>query len=746
MENRSPLFASTALWASDCPRTEVYALFCAVEELTDGVGPCPVWISASQRFRFWLDGVLLAEGPSRADPHQWGYLQVNLPARTSGKHLFAVEVVHWGRAAGKGQIGPPGFFLFSGIKLQWRARRDPSRFPHRESKTFPLAGHRQIGPGEAFVARDHPWGWQDDPEVSADWPPAEPFGEVPGNPWGNRPLDCSFVPEPLPPMIRTPWSWSRQPDAARVPAHSNRSLLFDAGVVLNAYPVVAWSGGAGASVHLIWSEAPVQQDGKKGNRDQTDGCSFPGQADLLSPDGASGRVWTPPWIRSFRYVHVRIQTGEQPLHGLEISLERSSFPLRPTLEVKFDDPSGRPWKKLRQISIDTTLACSHETFFDCPAWEQAQFPGDARIQARHHYLLANEDRLARKAIRDLSAFRMPDGLILSHAPSSFRQVIATYGLQWIGLLSDFRIYRGDSAFIRPHLPCARGILEWFLSRRRSDGLPGFIPEPLFVDWTPSFSAGCAPQDDGGGSLLLAAMLAEACSSMAQLEAFAGRTGWVSEWEAEAASLRTAIRRIPAGTDGLLPDTAGGTSYSVHTQVQAVLAGVWTSAEGLVRLRKALNDSGVIQPATLYYRSYLAEAFRRCGDGAGVWQLLPKWFRLLENTGLTTWPESDRMARSDCHGWGVMPEIEIVHTLLGLRPDPARSRWACPQFDPCLGDLVAIGGRVPHPAGFLDVDMRRTDRGIAVDLRSPVEIHLVSTGERLLPGHHQFVVSEGEGDG
>lgn len=741
MPSRGPLFSSTALWATNCPRTEAYALFCAVEDRNEAAAPGTVWISASQRFRFWLNGVLIAEGPSRADPDLWGYLSVNLPARPAGKHLFAVEVVHWGKDAGKGQIGPSGFFLFAGLNLNWRARQDLSRFPNLETSAPLLSGHRAIGAGETLIAQNHPWDWQRNPSVSSDWPAAYSFGETPGNPWGNRPLNCSFVPEPLPAMSRTPWPWARQPEEKTTSGHSSHRLLFDAGIILNAIPTVSWSGGKGSSIRLIWSEAPVQKNGQKGHRDQVEGCDFPGQEDLLHPDGLARRSWSPPWFRSFRYLFVQIQTDEEPLPDLEISLQRTAFPLIPSLSLKIEDPQARPWDKLRQVSIDTTLACSHETFFDCPAWEQAQFPGDARIQARHHYLLANEDRLARKAIRDLAAFRMPSGLLLSHAPSSFRQVIATYSLQWIGLLNDFRLYRGEPEFIRPHLSCARGILEWFLSRRREDGLPGLISEPLFVDWSEAFPAGCAPQDQNGGSVLLAAMLAETCDAMGQLEQFAGRARLVPEWQAEADSLRLAIRCLPKGENGLLPDTAGQSSYSVHTQVQAVLAGVWEPHEGLTQLRRALDKDGIAQPGTLYYRFYLAEAFRRCGDRSGVWELLPQWFRLLENTGLTTWPESDRMTRSDCHGWGVMPEIELVHTILGISPDPTFSGWQRALFNPALGDLEAISGTVPHPNGLFQCALRRTKKGISANLQSPVDVSIVPTGQTLPPGHHQIFIPD-----
>lgn len=736
MESHLPIDEVQPLWAAGCPRVEVRVLFRAVEVLSEPVAGRRVWLSASHRFRFWLDGVLLAEGPSRSDPELWGVVAADLPAMGPGRHVYAVEVVQWGRAGGKGQIGPAGFLLFAGVTLDWRAVRDAAWVPNFGNEKPQLSEHRKIGLGERFCAAAYPWGWQTAGE-GFDWPGVVAFGETPGNPWGNRPLNCSFVMEPLPPLRREGWAW-RRGHCGGVEAGRVETFVLDAGVVLNAVPRVAWSGGTGGRIRLVWCEAPVQADGGKGNRDEMAGCRFPGQEDVLEPDGGEGRSWQPPWIRSFRYLWIEVTTGETPLRALAVSLERQSFPLTPRLDVRVVDPEGRPWARMRQVSLDTALACSHETFFDCPAWEQAQFPGDSRIQARHHYVLANEDRLARKAIRDLAAQRMPTGLLLSHAPSSFRQVIATYSLAWVGMLHEFRVFRGDAAFLHAFLPVARGILEWFLEKKRGDGLMGRVAEPLFIDWTPGFEAGCLPQEAAGGSVGLTAMVAEACQWMTGLEIFAGRESLAGEWCREAQELMCALRQVPRTAEGLLPDTPGG-GLSLHTQVQAFLAGVWKPEAGRRVLEAAVKNPEVRPAGTLYYRSFVAEAFRRAGAGGRVWDLVTDSFRMLEGTGLTTWPESDRRPRSDCHGWGQMPELELVQTVMGLTADPACSGWGRVVFAPHPGRLRRIEGRVPHPAGVLTLGMETQGRALKVRLDSPVPVWVPGLEQQFPAGEHAFVL-------
>lgn len=698
------------------------------------------WVSASQRLRLWLDGRELAAGPSRADRGEWGVVPVTPGPLDPGRHQLAVEVIHWGRHAGKGQVGGAGFFLFAGADLNWRCQTDTATTPYEPPLARAHRGvHRALGSGETFIAAAYPWGWLDADFDDSAWVIPTAWPEPADNPWGNRPGGLALVPEPLPPLRRTPWPWrSAPPVATTLPPHQTTSWIYDAGIVLNAVPTARWSGGAGAEVRLTWCEAPVHPLTGKGDRNLTANCELPGQEDVLRPDGGAGRTWSPPWIRGFRYLHVQARTAHDPLEWAGVTLERESFPLEPCLRVEVTDPHARPWARLRQVSLDTALACSHETFFDCPAWEQAQFPGDARIQARHHYLLAGEDRLARKAIRDLAAAGVPGGLLRSHAPSAFAQVIATYSLQWIGLLNDFRIYRGEAAFLAPHLPRARAIVEWFLARRRADGLLGRIAEPLFFDWAKGFTAGCAPQGEHGGNLAATALLAECCAALAQLERTAGRAAFAPAWAAEAAHLRAALHLGWEASRGLLADFPGATTFSVHTQVQAVLAGLWPAPTAATILARALAAADVVQPGTLYYRAHLAEAWRRAGQPAAIWQLLPRWFSLLAGTGLTTWPESDgAQTRSDCHGWGVMPDIELVHAILGCSPDPCTNGWARLVFAPAPGDLTHVQGDIPHPCGPLHVSLRRDEDGHLVDLTTPVETDVAATQTTLPAGTHRF---------
>lgn len=712
-----PLAGCRAVWHPDVPRTgPVWCLFRRKLELGSAVPSSLLWFSASQRCRIWLDGELLAEGPPRSDRETWPYMTVVLPGLTGGAHVLAAEVVHYGAGAGKGQVGGPRFLVMAAEAqdLQawrtddpgWRCRRDDSRTLWAGQPPEPgqprLKGHRAIGEGQQVDFGKYPAGWQGSDFDATGWPSPRKLTEPHNNPWGNRSLGCHLVATRIPPMRRCVREWARVTDDGlrplslplAVPQGSWVRLVADAGCVVTAFPQLAWTDGTRARVRVTSCEAPYDPaTGDRRDPGDVAGAFLPGQEDQLLLAGSGS--WSPEWIRSFRYLVVDIETGAEDFVLERLQAVQSSFPLEHHLEVAISD--NRPWNRLIEVNRNTMAACSHETFFDAPAWEQAQFPGDARIMARHHYIACNDDRLPLKAIADCAASRTPSGLLRSHWPSSFEQVISTYSLQWIGMLHDHWWYRGEPGALRPHLPVARGILQWFLDRQRPDGLLGRIDEAPFVDW--AFPAGCPEQQEDGGSSILTAMATEACAMLATLEPVAGYPELAPRWSKAADSLRKGLEHCWDAGRGLLRDHPEG-GFSVHAQVQAALAGfrdVGTCGEILVR---AFADPDCVQPATLYYRAHLAEALRRAGRADLVIRLFAAWFRMLEE-GASTWPETDSPdARSDCHGWGCMVETEIVHSLFGLTP--AEPGWQRIRFQPPSAIPFAGRLRLLLPVGEVEV--------------------------------------------
>lgn len=729
-------------------------LFRRVFSCAENISNAVLFVSASQRCRVWLDEQEIAAGPARSDRERWECMEINLDNLQPGKHILAIEVIHWGKYAGKGQIGGTAFLLTAcNIKClqlesdneNWRCFHDTSRSPYTDYAPKIKKGHYAIGAGECLCAELYPWHWQSIVFNDELWIKPKLIPESAGNSWGNRSLGCHLIPQSIPLMQLTSQKWKRIQSHSdlsistngngQIPANSKYVIIFDAGVIMNAIPLVMWSGGNKARIELVSCEAPVNTDGQKGNRDIIEGCILPGQGDLIICDGGKNRTWSPPWMRAFRYLELEIQTQDENLEINAVEFMRTNFPLENKLNINIEDSIKRPWQQLITVNRDTIAACSHETIMDCPAWEQAQFPGDSRIIARHHYLANNEDRLAIKAINDFAASRVASGLLRSHWPSQFEQVISTYSLQWIGMLWDLWCYRARKDVVSEHLPVARGIIAWFINQRRNDKLLGWISEAPFIDW--AFKCGNAPQESDGGSALLTALCAETCGMLAELEEVCGYPELAPRWRNEKQIFLDGINNCWDENKGLLADTSNKKTFSIHTQIQAILAGYWTKEKAGEILISALNRYDITQSNTLYYRAFIFEAMRKCNRLNQTLDLLNHWFNLLKVGGITTWPESDNNPRSDCHGWGSTPEVEIIHNLCGLTT--RTPGWRSINLNPFMGNLQKLAVSLTLPSGQLDLSLENKEKFILAKITSPVEIYL-SNNTNYKQGTHQIEIS------
>jgi hypothetical protein len=767
-----PVMHTRAIWHPSAPRESwSVVLFRRTFTLERAIRNAGLWISASMRFTAWLNGERLGRGPARSDVSRWYASRFDLDSLPAGEHTLAIRVSYFGDHAGVGQLGPPAFLLVCGeggngpfrqavsTGSEYVCTADDAREPTPEHEWGGRRPYYVVGSGERFHADRALPGWQDPAFEDDAWDQARGVCRATWDAWGNWHLRAELSTDLIGPMHETPEPWTRvayAPNdldeaaeafrrgetALEIPARRRVRLLLDRGEVTNAYPTLTFHGGEGSRIRFVWAEAPYRGDSRtKGHRDVTDGADFFGHRDQVLPAGSAGE-WTPLWFRSFRYVEMRIRTGDQPLTLDSLALEGTGWPIpqRGTFRAvgRSRDEMGRLW----DVSLRTARRCAHETYFDCPHYEQAQFPGDTRVQAVFCYLVAGDDRLARKAMADFHASRLPHGLLQCRYPSRRIQVIATFSLQWIGMMHDFVRYRGQPELLTPLLPVAREIVEWFVRRVRPDGLLGRVDDAPFLDWTDAFPCGNAPQDNDGGSAILTMMVADACNQLADLEERAGLGELAGRWRSEARSLvKATLRTCWDRRRRLLRDTPNSQTFSVHAQVQAILAGAWNSGKAGDVLDNALDTHGVTQPGSFYYRYYVAQALKYAGRRQAVVESFSRWQRCLANTGLTTWPENEREhPRSDCHAWSISPGIELLQTVLGVEPAEGTEGFTEATFDPTLGSVEGARGKVCTPAGPIEVQLQRLPSGkTEANVVTPVPMRVRGKRRALKPGRHRLVM-------
>ena len=164
----------------------------------------------------------------------------------------------------------------------------------------------------------------------------------------------------------------------------------------------------------------------------------------------------------------------------------------------------------------TARLCAHETYMDCPYYEQLQYAGDTRIQALVSLYNAGDARLVKNAIAQIDESRTAEGATMSRAPTRQQQYIPPFSLWWIGMVHDYWRYEDDAEFVREMLPGVRAVLGFFARYQKPNGSLRPMPWWNFVDWAWT-KRGIPPTVDDGSSAVIDLQLLLALDWAADLE-------------------------------------------------------------------------------------------------------------------------------------------------------------------------------------------------------------------------------------
>ncbi|MFZ4506997.1 MAG: alpha-L-rhamnosidase [Fimbriimonas sp.] len=719
-------------------------------------------VSADQRYELYLDGVRIGRGSERGDRTHWFYETYEVTL-TPGEHVFvartwwlSVTETQPGPAAGGSQEEPayapfaqmtvrPAFFfaaegdlaaqLTTGIAT-WEVKR--------------LGGYQWLGRDQAWgcgakvhiVGSKFDWGFEKG--LGTGWQPAVVVGPVFDQ--NSRDQHRIWVVEPgtLPAMqeerkivgrvravddanlgnSRTQVVKLSNPVADAEPAwesfltgtpvtvapRTSRRVLIDLEDYYCAYPELTVSQGAGSKIRVHWAESLfARAPGKgewigamaKGNRNEVDGRVFWGVGDQFDPDGGEHRTYETLWWEAGRFVEITIETGDQPLVLESFAVRDTHYPYR--FEGTFTSSDPR-LEEVIPIGKRVLQMCSHETYMDCPYYEQLMYVGDTRLEVLTSYAWTKDDRLPRKAIRMFDLSRIPEGLTHSRYPTNVTQFIPPFSLWWTGMVYDFALWRGDRAFVKDRMQGVRAVLDYFRPLVNEDHL---LVSPFgwnYFDWI-----GDLPESPPGTvhglynlQFVLALRYAEALEQWLGEEEMALRHGRLAD-----KVFRSFKAAFWSSERGLFADDLAKTKFSEHVQALSLIADDFGRADGpsIGHDMEAFLGDHSLTRTTIYFSHYLFEAYRLLGRTDKLVERMELWFGLVQN-GLKTTIEAPEPTRSDCHAWGAHPLFHYLTTILGIRP--ASFGFETVRVDPQLGPLEWAHGKLAHPKGLIEVDVRHGD--------------------------------------
>lgn len=628
-----------------------------------------VKVSADQRYKLYVNGNYVGEGPQRGDMQHWFYETYELTNHlVEGQNLLEAVVWNMGRYAPMAQIGHRTAFVLEGGDIStpngWSVARDRSvAFEMMHADVGPF--YIDVGPGEC-VQTVPIESWREPNVIGHVLLRGEWHGD---SPWWLVPRSIpamTHLKADLRPLVVNAQTNERTP-LYRAPFGAGEPLLLDLGELHVGYPKFAFSGPAPSVVSVTYGEAAFAPDGHKGDRNDVRGKRLQGYQDRFTLT-AKHEQFSTLWWRTARYLQLE---SDQKVELSNFEWTETGYPYNVESHFRADDP----WvEKIWDVGIRTLKLCAGETYFDCPYYEQLQYVGDTRIQALAHRFLSRDARLADNAVEQIGWSITPEGLTQSRYPTRVQQVIPGFSLIWALMVQDQALYGTPDPGLRQ------------MAERVVEAVPESIGQHWwFLDWVSSWPAGVPPF---GGEHVSFRLL----TALAQL-ALGNEPGPIKVEKEQG---------LIVGTPAVPP--------SEHT-------------EALWRLYQAASGHApdpwpqeALDRATCYFSYYKHLAMRPDDYMAEM----EPWKEMIRN-GLTTFAESPEPTRSDCHAWSAHPVLGFFQIVAGV--SSTGPGWSSARIEPRPGRLKWFDCTIAHPLGDLKVNWDGT--GFEVD--SPVPYEFVWEG-------------------
>jgi len=713
-------------------------------------------ISANSRYRLWINGKAVTSGPCKGDRFRRYYETIDVSGFLClGDNIVSIKVVDYApyeasefadngptsivtNAAGirlilggvcKGINGEDIYDITTG-KSNWIVYLDNA------INWVPSPMTAWMGAMESVDGNLLPYGWKELTKTDETWseakiiepaqgsPWAAPFGIIPIFPLTERTIpllyeiERTFISEMKPKAKDSEVITFIGKDEVELNPEGKYVIELNAGELTTGYFDLKVLGGQGSKIIIKYAEAyskQVEGIGRvKGVRDDNENYDFIGHEDVYYPSGKE-EIYEPFWFRTFRFVRIEVEVGKEALYIKKPFYFETGYPLETKTEVK----SSIKWiNTLWDISLRTLKRCMHETYEDCPYYEQLQYTMDTRIQILFSYMVSGDTRLARKAIEDYASSLIAEGILQSRYPSVEPQVIPTFALYWIMIVEDYYIQTGDKSIIKKCRSTIDTVLNWYDNKLGDCGLIVNLGYWEFIDWVEQWDKGVPDAVVVGPSTTHNLIYAYTLKVAARMNKVCGRVGLADEYEDRATSITNKVEELCfCEKDNLYKEGPNFEGYSVQAQLWAVLSRTASGERAKSILRKSLNMHEI--PQCSYVMSFfLFRALEVADIYEDTERLWDMWKRMIE-LKLTTTPEDQVRPRSDCHAWGALPLYEFTTNLLGVKP--SEPGWERIVVEPRILSLNDMKGSVVTPKGIVTIEWKKENDRFLINLSSPLGV-------------------------
>lgn len=762
-----PLRSAKWIWPQGCPHMRnTHARFRRDFHLARVPRRAPFFITADQSYMLYVNGRYVGRGPARGFQTTWAYDEFDLaPYLTRGRNWLSVRVY----AGGISTFG----YLFewhAGLMCaaRWRGFEltSDADWLSSVSPAYRADATRvsvQLNLQEQVDARLDDQSWIRSSRAPGDWQAstARPFGVMPWHalePRGAANLgqfvrsyqrtralaegcsrkgyeDVTNVADLLRQEVLH-WSWKPAPQGkignagltVTLPAAGRGrfvAVTLDMGEpTVGTLLVDARGTVGGETLDLHFAETEEKGGAAFVPRN---GISMAARLTL-----AKGRTQHELYhLMGHRYLTAIVRDSRRPV-TLTLAVRETLYPLAVTGGFTCSDETLRD---IHRISVRTQQVCTLDSYVDTPWREQAQWWGDARVQARNTFHLSTDARLVARGIRIIARQGVPNGLTYSHAPTNCHGcVLPDFSLIWAITLWDYYWQTGDASLFVEQWPRVEQMLGYFTGEGRGkNGLLRYDERYwLFLDWTNIHKQGTPTllnlwylfTLDRLAELARIAKMPEAERRLRRLHGEQKRLVLAKLWDKNAEMFR----------DGLMPSGKPVQQWSIHNQTLAVMCGLQKDAWDTMLARqflpylRGMKTTGALPSS--YWVTYVYGVATDLGYAADVVRHLREKFAPMIPYG-GTWETFEYTPgnASTTHAWAAHPIYHLAGTVGGVRQTgPA---WSRVTFDPLmdLAEVAHAETTVPTPHGPIRTLWRRRQGEVTVSLALPKGV----TADVALPG-------------
>ncbi|MCL2478627.1 MAG: hypothetical protein FWF22_03940 [Treponema sp.] len=727
------------------------------------VKPFRINISAFSRFCLYVNGAALLDGPCKGDKWRQYCETLDISASLkSGRNVLAVKAAAYppreAMNSAKNNMGPMSVYSNSAGPLlilwsdetaavstgqaDWYVANDTAIAWNQCQRAIWMGSMEEVS-GEKL-----PHNWQSALHIEQGFEKAALklntamlYGEM------NLPR---LYARPVKPLLRINagslhqvkgfgnFIFDEKTNMACLPPNGSYKMLLDLGRLTTSFVELPVSGGKGAKISIGYAESFGRQSEdvwiEKGDRADFTG-EFLGVFDIYHPGGGK-EVYKPFWFRTFRFIMIEVQTGAAVCEISIPLLTETRYPLED--KVQFESKAS-PWlKDVWEISLRTLQLCIHETYEDCPFYEQLQYAMDTRLEILYTYAISNDTSMAGRTIYDFHSSLLPEGITQSRFPSIFPQVIPLFSLYWVLMLKDYYMETGDLEYIRGFRHTMGGILDWFENRKREHGLVEGLDYWEFVDWSDEWylNRGIPTAVKKGPSSVNNMVYCYALDEASKLLELMGDYDESARLCGQADRIRRQLDTLCWSNEKQLYRDGPGfeEEYSQHAQIFAVLCGLAKDGQAKALMNRVMTDKSLVR-CSFVMSYYLFRALEKAGLYELTDSLWDAW-KMLPAMNLTTVPEKPgSTTRSDCHAWGSLLLNELPRKMLGVEPE--LPGYAAIRIEPKALYIGGIRGKAPTPFGDVEVEWKIDNGRFAIKGYTPVPARLV------MPGGQMYRLDKGD---